>query len=162
MSLFDCGHFRNEKDIWKKHRCILRNLNIEYRPQTFVWSIPTLYKCIMFFLQFMDGYKNIVQLLKKLKHLHHKPIRIECMICSWLLNIKLWNMIEIVLCFSIMIHFLLMEPKIFYNSDTTTWWQRLLDILFYFVNKVCNVLSTVSLRQKSRFHLFVNLKACLP
>ena len=104
----------------------------------------------------------IVQLLKKLKHLHHKPIRIECMICSWLLNIKLWNMIEIVLCFSIMIHFLLMEPKIFYNSDTTTWWQRLLDILFWFVNKVCNVLSTVSLRQKSRFHLFVNLKACLP
>ena len=58
MSLFDCGHFRKEKDIWKKHRCILRNLNIEYRPLTFFLSILTLYKCILILLQFMESYIN--------------------------------------------------------------------------------------------------------
>ena len=60
MSLFDCGHFRKEKDIWKKHRCILRNLNIEYQPLTFFLNILTLYKCILILLQFVESYINEV------------------------------------------------------------------------------------------------------
>ena len=63
MSLFDCGHFRKEKDIWKKHRCILRNLNIEYSSHTLVANIPTLYKCIMVLLQFVGSYISICSLI---------------------------------------------------------------------------------------------------
>ena len=68
MSLFDCGHFRKEKDIWKKHQCILRNLNIEYRPLTFLLSILTLYKCILILLQFVESYINEVDTEKRIWH----------------------------------------------------------------------------------------------